>query len=179
MIEDVLIALFFISVAILIYNIIKKKRKKKVIIAVIIFLILSEFSSSLRINDMGYAKVLGMKKSEVEKKYGTPIHSQDPAYCYSDGLHVLYIDNEAVLVEIATELIYSGYPSSEGKIMGLSLGDDVSSIKRTLKRHHFNTDVGTKVMEGAFPEYKYKSSHYTLTVTCVGSKINYIGLQLN
>lgn len=179
MIEDILIGLFFISVVILIYDIVKKKRKKKAIIAVIIFLVLGELVSSLRITDMGYARILGTKKNEVEKKYGVPVENQEPSYCYSEGFHVLYVDNKAALVEIATELVYPGYPVSEGKIMGLSLGDDVSSIEEKLKRHSFNTDTGTKVTQGAFPGYVYKNSKYTLTITCVGSKINHIGLQYN
>lgn len=128
-----MIGLFFISVAVLIYDIVRKKKKKKAIIAVVIFLILGELASSLRISDMGYARILGMKKSEVEKKYGEPVESQGSSCCYSEGFHVFYADNKAVLVEIATELVYPGYPVSEGKIMGLRLGDDVESIDRILK----------------------------------------------
>ncbi len=44
---------------------------------------------------MGYVRIPGMKKSEVERKYSAPVENQDSAYCYSEGFHVFYADGRA------------------------------------------------------------------------------------
>lgn len=131
--------LFWISVAYLIYDVVKKKPKKKAVIAAIVFFVLSGVFASGGVGGKSeLMDIYGMTPQEVEKQYGKADSvSETP----SGGIRCVYDGGDWSCTYNPAGYASVNLSSGNNTLMGIAIGDTEEKVDKIMNEKGAVEDV--------------------------------------